>query len=460
MRTRLTRTARLAVAGTAAAALLLAGCGTDGDADDVAADPTDDATTAAEAPAEGQEGESEAPADQEPVELKIAWWGNDERAAIMTEVIDMFEEKYPYITVVEEPVGAPDDLFNRLATDFASDTAPDVFALGGAKPQEYGAAGTLLDLSTVSDVLDIESYADFTLTNAIVDDTLYGLPTGGNAIGTVINTTILEEAGIEVPGDDWTWEDLSEIATQVSNEVDGVVGLDLRIQDILGTYVAQYVEEGMYSWEGDLAVGPDIIQQWYEYEQSLVESGALPDPAVIVEHHNVTPDQSLFGTGKAAIAFSYSNQIPAYAAGTGGAEVVMVPPPSSTDLSGVAVLPSQFWAIAAGSDHPTEAAMLVDWLLNDTEAAQVILANRGLQFNPEVLEAIRPNLSPEDAQAAEYLEKVLETGLVAAPQPAGGAILNELSQRIESDILFGRTTPEAGAQQWVEELSASLEDAQ
>src|SRR5690606_10972439 len=91
----------------------------------------------------------------EEIELTIAWWGNDERAAIMAEVIDMFEEEYPNITVVEQPVGAPDDLFNRLATDFASGTAPDLFALGGAKPQEYGAAGTLLDLSTVEDYVDL-----------------------------------------------------------------------------------------------------------------------------------------------------------------------------------------------------------------------------------------------------------------------------------------------------------------
>src|SRR5690606_34984239 len=54
------------------------------------------------------------PADtDEPVELHIAWWGNDERAALMAEAIDLFEAQYPNITVVEEPVGAPDDLFNR-----------------------------------------------------------------------------------------------------------------------------------------------------------------------------------------------------------------------------------------------------------------------------------------------------------------------------------------------------------
>lgn len=406
----------------------------------------------------GDGGTSPDPDGEEAVELHIAWWGNDDRSAIMAEAIDLFEAEYPHITVVEEPVGAPDDLFNRLATDFASGTAPDVFALGGAKPQEYGAAGALLDLATVSEQLPTGAYPDFTLTNATVDGTLYGLPTGGNAIGVLVNPAIFEQAGVALPEPGWTWEDFVGIANEISaNAGDGIVGLDLRLQDILGTYVAQYTETGIYDWEGQLAVDAATIQQWYDLEVGLVEAGGLPDPSVIVEHWNVTPDLSLFGTGRAGMTFSYSNQIGAYQAGAGG-DVEILTPPTSTGVSGVAVLPSQFWAIASQSEHPQEAALLVDWLLNEPSAAEVILSDRGLPFNPDILAVVEPLLAPADAQAAQYLSDVLEVGVVAPPQPAGGAILNELSQRVESDILFGRVSSAEGAQQWVDELSASLGD--
>jgi multiple sugar transport system substrate-binding protein len=394
---------------------------------------------------------------EEEVELTIAWWGNDERSAMMADVIDDFEAEHPNITVVEQPVGAPDDLFNRLATDFASGTAPDVFALGGAKPQEYGDAGTLLDLATVSDYLDTSKYEDFTLTNATVNDTLYGLPTGGNAIGVLINTNLFEQAGVPVPEEGWTWDDLVDAANDVSaNSPDGVYGLDLRIQDILGTYVAQIDENGIYDWDGELATSADTIESWFDMEKELVDGGGLPDPSIIVENQNLTPDQTLFGTGRAAITFAYSNQIGSYAAGTGGAAVEILPPPTSTDVSGVAVLPSQFWAIAAETEHPEASALLVNWLLNEPEPAKKILANRGLQFNPDILAVVKPLLAPADAQSAEYLERVLEIGVVAPPQPAGGSILNELSQRIESDILFDRTSVADGSKQWIDEMSTSL----
>ncbi len=433
----MTRTARslatkAGTAGALAAALVLAGCSAGGEGNEGGYDPNEE------------------------IELTIAWWGNDERAAMMAEVIDAFEAEYPNITVVEQPVGAPDDLFNRLATDFASGTAPDVFALGGAKPQEYGGNGALLDLSTVADTLQLDKYEDFTLTNATVDDTVYGLPTGGNAIGVLINTAIFEQAGVDLPTEDWTWDDFIQAANDITaGTPDGVYGLDLRIQDILGTYVAQIDEDGMYDWDGQLAAQQSTIESWFEIEKELIEGGGLPDPSIIVENQNLTPDQTLFGTGRAGMTFAYSNQIGAYGAGAGG-DVEILTPPTSTDVSGVAVLPSQFWAIAAETKHPEASAMLVNWLLNEPEPAKTILSNRGLQFNPDILAVVKPLLAPADAQAAEYLEKVLEIGVVAPPQPAGGGILNELSQRIESDILFGRSSIPDGSKQWIDELSAAI----
>ncbi|NLF04568.1 MAG: extracellular solute-binding protein [Actinomycetales bacterium] len=433
-------------AGGVAALLVLAAC-----SNTPAADPTPDDT------GDDQSETADPPADADPVELQISWWGNDERAAIMAEAIDLFEDKYPHITVVEQPVGSPDDLFNRLPTDFASNTAPDVFALGGAKPQEYGAAGALLDLATVSQQLPTDNYPRFTTTNATVDGKLYGLPTGGNAIGLLINKTIFEAAGVELPGENFTWQDFVDTANEISEKAgDGIVGLDLRIQDVLGTYTGQITETGIYNWEGQLGVDASHIEGWFDIEMQMIEGGGLPDPTVVIEHHNVTPDQTLFGTGRAAMTFSYSNQIAAYAAGTGGAEVDIVLPPSDTPVSGVAALPSQFWAIAAGTDHPEEAALLVDWLLNQPEAASIIKADRGLPFNPDTLAIVEPLLGTEDALAAAYLQKVLEGGVVAPPQPAGGGILNELTQRIESDIIFGRTTPADGAAQWIQELGDAL----
>ncbi len=399
----------------------------------------------------------------EAIELEISWWGDDDRARLFGEVIDLFEAEYPNITVVETPVGAPDDLFNRLATDFAGGggTAPDVFALGGAKPQEYGDLGALLDLSTVSEQLDSSAYPDFSLTSAIVDDTLYGLPTGGNATAAFINADIFEQAGVPLPEEGWTWDDLVDVAGQIggaglTNDAGNpIYGIDLRIQDIMGTYAAQVSEVGMYDWDGKLGVDADQIASWYEIEQRLNENGGLPDPSVVTSNWQLPPDQQPFTIGQAAITFGYTNLMTAYSA---AGNVQMMLPPTDTDLSGIALLPSAYWSVNAATEHPEAAAMLVDWFLHEPAAAELILDTRGVPFNPDTLAVVSPLLEGPAQTAADYVGRVFDEGVVAPPQPAGGSIMNELSQRMEAEVLFGRMSTDDAAAQWMEELGAALEE--
>jgi len=391
----------------------------------------------------------------------MSWWGDDGRAALFDEVITAFEAEYDYITVTQTPVGSPDDLFNRLATDFGSggETAPDVFALGGAKPQEYGAAGALLDLGTVADIVHVEKYPEFSTTNAVVDGTLYGLPTGGNATAAFVNTDILAEAGLEAPDGGWTWDDLANIANTVGSKGlknangDPVYGLDLRVQDILGTYAGQVSELGMYDWDGKLAVTADQIAGWYEIEKGIADNGGLPDPTVITAGWALTPDQQLYTLGQAAVTFGYSNLVGTYA---GGGTTIILTPPTDTSTTGVALLPSAFWSINATTKHPEEAALLVDWFLNDPTAAALIKDTRGVPFNPDTAAVVAPLLEGPSQEAAQYVQSVLDSGTVAPPQPNGGANMNQYAQNAESDVLFGKATPQEAAQTFVDKLSGDL----
>jgi multiple sugar transport system substrate-binding protein len=439
--TRATRSlAGKAVLGSAlAATLILTGCsGSEPAADPNAFDPN------------------------EKITLEMSWWGDDNRAALFAEVIDGFEAKYPNITVKETPVGSPDDLFNRLATDFGGggDTAPDVFALGGAKPQEYGSVGALLDLGTVADVVQSDKYPEFSTTSSTVDGVLYGLPTGGNATAAFINTDLFEAAGVDVPDASWTWDDLIEAANEIGSagltNASGakVYGIDLRVQDIIGTYAAQESEFGIYDFDGKLGVDAKVIQGLYEKEVELQEGGGLPDPTIVTAGWALPPDQQLYTLGQAAITFGYSNLIGTYSA---GGTTQILTPPTDTEKTGVALLPSAFWSINAATKHPVAAAMLVDWFLNEPAAAELIKDTRGVPFNPDQAALVAPLLEGPNQEAAEYVQSVLDSGEVAPPQPNGGANMNKYSQDSEAEVLFGRQTPKEAAEAWIEKLGADLE---
>lgn len=400
----------------------------------------------------------------EEITLEMSWWGDDNRAALFDEVITAFEEEYPNVSVTQTPVGSPDDLFNRLATDFGGggDTAPDLFALGGAKPQEYGSVGALLDLSEVEEYVSVGDYPEFSLTSSTVDGVVYGLPTGGNATAAFVNTDILEQAGVDIPDADWTWDDLIEIAAEVgaagltNAQGQPIYGVDMRSADIIGTFASQETEYGLYTPEGELGVEADTIAKFYEIEQRLLEEGGLPDPTIITASTNLPPDQQLYTLGQAAITFGYSNLIGTYA---GAGETIILTPPSDTEKTGVSLLPSAFWAINAASEHPAAAALLMDWFLTEPAALELIKDTRGVPFNPESAAIVAPLLEGPSAAAAEYVESVLDSGEVAPPQPNGGANMNQYTQNGEAEVLFGRQSPEEAAQVWIERLGADLANA-
>ena len=57
--------------------------------------------------------------------LRFSWWGGDERLAATLAVIDAFEADYPNIKI-EAEYGSSDGYHDKLATQLASGTAPDL----------------------------------------------------------------------------------------------------------------------------------------------------------------------------------------------------------------------------------------------------------------------------------------------------------------------------------------------
>src|SRR4051812_23901668 len=61
-----------------------------------------------------------------PAELRMSWWGNDDRAQRTQKVIDLFQATYPDIKIKGEPDGGTSDHFQILDTQLAANNAPDI----------------------------------------------------------------------------------------------------------------------------------------------------------------------------------------------------------------------------------------------------------------------------------------------------------------------------------------------
>ena len=391
--------------------------------------------------------------------IRFAWWGDSTRLATTRKVLKAFEQQNPGITVEVETTGDTDAYFDKLATEMAANDAPDLMTLGGAYPREYSDRGALLDLSKVSAQLDLSKFPDSTLAASKFDGIGYGVPTGGNAIGLLINPKVFAAAGVDLPDTStWTWEDFVKIAGQVSaNSPKGTYGFEPRVNDTLGVY-AQQRGTPIYDTQGKLAVAPQTVADYWRMEQELIKNKGMPSAAAVQELANVTPEQTLMGQGKAAMTIGYSNLLGSYAEASGAAlKLVTVPGARQYRYAGPTVLPSQYYAISARSEHTEAAAKLLSFLVNSPTAGKLIMDDRGMPFQTEVMKSIKPGLDRYGKANSAYLAGVAKNGTPTAPiPPAGGSALNDVTSKLDSDVLFGRAAPDAAAQDWHKQLEDAL----
>lgn len=146
----------------------------------------------------------------EDIELRIMWWGDQERADKTNQVIELFEAKYPHIDVVGE-FAPSSGYFDKLNTQLASGTAPDIFFLGG-NVIDYALKEVLLPLDGyVGNALDLSDMDAAMIQYGTVNGQLLHISAGANARGIVINKTMFEKAGMPVPQDGWSWDDYAAI---------------------------------------------------------------------------------------------------------------------------------------------------------------------------------------------------------------------------------------------------------
>ncbi|WP_315096131.1 extracellular solute-binding protein [uncultured Cellulomonas sp.] len=394
----------------------------------------------------------------EPVEIRFSWWGSDTRHELTQQVLDAFEAKYPHITVVPDYTDW-NSYFDKLGTAVAGGDAPDVMTQEERFLNEYASRGVLADVKELD--VDTSKIDEAVLESGTIDDALYGVATGVNAYAIVADPTAFAAAGVELPDDTtWTWEEYVEIAEEISAKTGKAVygAQDYGFNEPGFSIFARQRGESLYTKDGTLGYDEKTLAEWWQYSLDLQSSGGQPDAAKTVEVDAGGPEQSLVATGTGAMAWFWTNQLTAITNASGKELTLLrVPGESEEERTGMYFKPAMFYSVSAKSEHPTEAALLVDFLLNDTAAGEILLSDRGLPANTDVRAAVQEKFSATDKQAAEFLAD-LEDEIVDGPAvpPVGAGQVAEITRRINQEVLFGRLTPADAAKQFTTEVESAI----
>ena len=246
-------------------------------------------------------------------DLTFAWWGNDVRNKNTTAAIDAYSAANPGVKIAPQP-GEWASYWDKLATQVAGNTAPDIIQMDMAYIAEYGNRGALLDLS---------------------EGRHLQVRRGHRRLGQDQRHAVRHQRGHQLPGRDGQPEDLREGRHGRAGRQDLDLGLDDRHgcggrvegEGDFGLPVAGQRElvpgAGSVSRARSCslrdALGFDAadVQGWFDYLSKAQKAGAIGSPSQISEEFAKSLDQSAIVVGTGALALSNSNQLEAITAAAG-----------------------------------------------------------------------------------------------------------------------------------------------
>jgi multiple sugar transport system substrate-binding protein len=173
------------------------------------------APTAAPSPTQGQ-----------PVVITLATAGVQSDEDLVNASLKGLKAKYPNITVQIQLLGY-DEYNDKMLTEVAAGTAPDLFSVGDDVAGSFLEKGAFLDISPyISNPdpnigIDVSKFYPNIYNIGVYKGQTYLLTSGHSDLATHINTTMFDTAGIPYPKEGWTYDDLINICQQLTLDVNG-----------------------------------------------------------------------------------------------------------------------------------------------------------------------------------------------------------------------------------------------
>lgn len=398
------------------------------------------------------------------VTLRFSWWGGDERLAATLSVIEQFQELHPNITI-EAEYGSSDGYADKLATQLASGTAPDIIQIDpGLMPALVSdETNYFVDLNEYD--FDFSNFEESYYTqriNGCYDGKQFGIPTGISGGAVLVNQDLADAIGIDF-NEQYTWDDMFEWAKKV-REYDESIYLLCTNKDYLANIIANNYAKQL---SGKTFVNEETKEinlteeQWtevYAFVQRLYDEEVIAPASYSAPYggDNVQSDPNWIA-GKYVCCINYMSTMETLVAANTNVNYTAgkFPLMEGSDVAAWNANCPQVIAVNSKSEHVEEAVLFLDYFFNNETAMETLACTRSVPPTEKAREICEKagTLSTVLASAANVAASY--SGMVDDKYFSAAEAKQIFADELET-IGFGVNTPESAAAETISMLENYL----
>lgn len=383
--------------------------------------------------------------------ISFSWWGNDGRHDYTLEAISKFEELHPEIKVncnYSEWSGYQ----ARYNLQMASHTESDVMQINYAWLNQFSIDGSgYYDINKLSDRIDLSNFTDEDLEYGMQNGSLNAIPIALNTQTVFINKTIYNSYGLDVPK---TWDDFVHAAEVMNGEHFPLAMSQKSAFFFCAAMAGQATGKDLIDNDGKLLFNKNDLKIMMDYYCDMIEKKIIPQ----VEYF----DKLEIASGVYAGAMVWVSDAESYCgkAIENGFDIVITDYTTlNGELSSWYAKPATMYAIRKDTQHPEEAAMLLDYLLNSTEMAGYQKIEKGTPLSSNARKYLEKNdlLGGIQYDAFNKMADSREELSIISPYFENDDMINAFSD-ICNEVIFGKADSAEQAEILYQQLREITDD--
>lgn len=345
-------------------------------------------------------------------ELRMSWWGGNSRHQATLKALKKFESKYPDIKVKAEYTGWGGHL-SRLTTQVAGNTEPDVMQTNWNWLPIFSRNGTgFYDLNKEKELLHINSFPESSVNMTTIKGKVNGLPVSMTSRVFYYNKNMWEKAGVSYPE---TWDQLIKAGNAFKENLGvGYYPLVIEARDVFAmnrSYMLQTMGKDIINHDTNLLnYDKKELEEFFELYTKQVKNHVFPSTKEFASYgkgnlYEMRP----WIDGRFSGLYMWDTAIGKYSANLDPSMSLELGPypmsPGATD-SGLLARPSMMFSIGRNTEHPDEAAKLINFLLNDPDGVKALGLVRGIPLSTTGLDVLQKagEIDPNSLSYLGYLQ--------------------------------------------------------